>query len=208
MKIDNSKLNPIYEQYSNEENRLTHAILHTVGSSNWIFTNFLNNVVGIKPLRKSGIFEISTQKVPFSHGDSEPDKVLSVPDAWIINEKNNLGIAIEVKDRKNNIRISQLKSHTNRINGYDNPYLFVITPDFQIPDKIVELREKDSTNLQVIWKSLDAVYRWLKNLSSKASKNSKDEFLLKSMIEYLERRREVLGFQGIYFSKGFNVDEA
>jgi hypothetical protein len=28
------------------------------------------------------------------------------------------------------------------------------------------------------------------------------------MIEYLERRREVLGFQGIKFSKGFNVDEA
>ena len=208
MKVDNSKLNPIYEQYSNEENRLTHAILHTIGSSNWIFTSFLNKVVGIKPFRKSGIFEISTQKVPLGHGDSDSDKVESIPDAWIINESPNLGIAIEVKDRKNNIRISQLKSHTNRISGYDHAYLLVITPDLQTPDKIIRLQKKNFTNLQIKWKSWDEIYGWLKHLLNKPSKTSKDKFLLTSMIEYLERRREVLGFQGIKFSKGFNVDEA
>jgi len=165
-------------------------------------------VIIIQPFRKSGIFEISTQKVPLGHGDSDADKVESVPDAWIINETQNLGIAIEVKDRKNNIRISQLKSHANRISGYDHPYLLAITPDLHTPDKIIRLRKTDFTNLQIIWKSWDEIYRWLKHLLNKPSNASRDEFLLTSMIEYLERRREVLGFQGIKFSKGFNVDEA
>jgi hypothetical protein len=40
------------------------------------------------------------------------------------------------------------------------------------------------------------------------SKNERDCFLVASMREYLERRREVLGFQVIYFRAGFNVYEA
>ncbi len=208
MKIDSSRLNTLYDQFSNKENRLTHALLHTIAYSDWIFTDFLKRILGIKSFRKSGLFEITTQKVPLGHGDRDPDKAESIPDAWIINETQNLGIAIEVKDRKNNLRISQLRSHSNRISGYDNSYLLVITPDLQTPDKIYELKKKDPINLNVIWKSWDEIYRWLKYLSNKPVKKSKDEFLLKSMIEYLERRREVLGFQGVFFSKGFDLDEA
>jgi hypothetical protein len=193
MKIDNSKLNSLYDQYSNEENRLTHALLHTIGSSNFIFTNFLKNFIGIKPFYKSGVFEISTQKIPFSHGDSDSEKVQSVPDAWIINENIDLGIAIEVKDKKKNIRLSQLKSHINRIKGYDHPYLLVITPDIHMPKKILSIDQKSYPNLKKIWKSWDEIYLWLKDLADKQlSKNSKDEFLIVSMLEYLERRREVL----------------
>ena len=208
MKIDNSRLNSLYDQYSNEENRLTHALLNTIGSSNFILTKFLKKFIAIKPFYNSGVFEISTQKVPFSHGDSDSEKVQSVPDAWIINETTDLGIAIEVKDKKNSIRLGQLKSHINRIKGYDHPHLIAITPDLQIPIKIRELEQKNLSNLKVIWKSWDEVYRWLKDLSNKPFKNGKDEFLILSMIEYLERRREVLGFQGVFFNRGFNLDEA
>ena len=101
MKIDKTKLHPLYDQYAIAENRLTHALLHTIGSSEWIFARFLKNIVGIKQLSLSGTFEISTQKIPLSHGDKDPDQVESVPDAWIIDEKSSLGIAIEVKAAKN-----------------------------------------------------------------------------------------------------------
>jgi hypothetical protein len=209
MKIDKDRLHPLYDQYSNAENRLTHSLLHTIGSSPFLFSRFLKNIVGISDNLSGGIFEISTQKVPFSHGDDNQEKVESIPDAWIINEQKGIGIAIEVKDVKNNIRISQLTKHAFRIQGYKKQYLLVITPDLKRPVKIDVLNRKKQKKLNVVWCSWDKIYRWLSKLQkSQLSKRKKDEFLLKSMQEYLDRRREVLGFQGIKFDKDFNVNEA
>ncbi len=92
MKIDKDRLHPLYDQYSNAENRLTHALLHTIGSSPFLFSRFLKNIVGISGNLSGGIFEISTQKVPFSHGDDDQEKVESIPDAWIINEQKGIGM--------------------------------------------------------------------------------------------------------------------
>jgi len=208
MKIDKNRLHPLYDQYSNAENRLTHALLHTIGSSPFLFSRFLKNIVGISDNLSGGIFEISTQKVPFSHGDDDQEKVESIPDAWIINEQKGIGIAIEVKDVKNNIRISQLSKHAARIHDYKKQYLLVITPDLKRPEKIDVLKRKEQKKLNIVWCSWNEIYRWLSKLQkSELSKRKKDEFLLKSMQEYLDRRREVLGFQGIKFDKGFNVNE-
>ena len=44
MKIEKSGLHPLYDQYANDENRLTHALLHTVGSSEWLFSRFPKNL--------------------------------------------------------------------------------------------------------------------------------------------------------------------
>ena len=209
MKINKSRLSPLYDQYSNDENRLTHALLHTIGSSGWIFTRFLKKILGINISLLGTHCEISSQKVPFSHGDNNPEDVESIPDGWIIDEANSIGIAVEVKDRKNNLSLKQLKSHINRIKNYNTPYLLVITPDPQKPNKVIELEKKEDKNLKIIWHSWDEIYRWLKNLPiSKTATNDKNNFLVSSMLEYLERRREVLGFQGISFPKGFNVNEA
>ncbi len=209
MKIDTTSLHPLFDQFTNAENRLTHALLHTIGSSPFLFSRFLQNIVGISYNLSGGIFEISTQKVPFSHGDNDQEKVESIPDAWIINEQKGIGIAIEVKDIKNSIRIGQLTKHASRIQNYNKQYLLVITPDLKKPVKIDVLNRKEQKKLKIVWCSWDEIYRWLSKLQkSQLSKRKKDEFLLKSMQEYLERRREVLGFQGIKFDKGFNVNEA
>lgn len=109
MKIIKDGLHSLYDQYSNEENRLTHALLHTIGSSQWLFSRFLKNLVGVNVPLAGGTYEISTQKVPFSHGDNNPETVESVPDAWIIDGSSKLGIAVEVKDRKNALSLSQLR---------------------------------------------------------------------------------------------------
>jgi len=209
MKINKDRLHTLYDQYSNDENRLTHALLHTIGSSPFLFPRFLKNIVGINYNLSGGIFEISTQKVPNAHGDNNQEKVESIPDAWIINEQKGIAIAIEVKDVKNNIRISQLSKHAARIHGYKKQYLLVITPDLKRPAKIDYLVKKEHKKLNIVWCSWDEIYRWLSKLQkSKLSKLKKEEFLLKSMQEYLDRRREVLGFQGIKFNNGFDVNEA
>ena len=209
MKIDKDRLHPLYDQYSNAENRLTHALLHTIGSSPFLFSRFLKNIIGISDNLSGGIFDISTQKVPFSHGDDDQEKVESIPDAWIINEQKGIGIAIEVKDIKNNIRIGQLTKHASRIQNYNKQYLLVITPDLKRPVKIDALKRKEKQKLNIVWCSWNQIYQWLSKVQkSQLSKRKKDEFLLKSMREYLDRRREVLGFQGIKFDKDFNVNEA
>lgn len=209
MKINKSRLSPLYDQYSNDENRLTHALFHTIGSSGWIFSRFLKELVGLNNSLSGTHFEVSSQKVPFAHGDNDPQDVESIPDGWIIDEANSLGIVVEVKDRKNNLSLKQLRSHINRIKNYNTPYLLVITPDLQKPNKVIELERKEVKKIRVLWRSWDEIYRWLNKLSiSRTSKNDKNNFLISSMLEYLERRKEVLGFQGITFPKGFNVNEA
>jgi len=208
MKIIKSGLHPLYDQYSNQENRLTHALLHTVSSSEWLLSRFLKQIVGVDMPIGRETLEISSQKVPFAHGDDDARAIMTTPDGWIVTEGTKLGVAIEVKDMKDVVRIQQLEGHSSRVTGYDYPYLLVITPDLTKHRKIDKFQRKRK-DVKVIWHSWDEIYRWLKKLSiSMKFKRSKEAFLVASLQEYLERRREVLGFQGINFSKGFNVVEA
>ena len=78
MRIDKSRLNPLHHQYSNQENRLTHALLHTVTSSKWIFPQFMRQIANITEPIKRKNFEVTTQKVPFQHGDKDPVKIESI----------------------------------------------------------------------------------------------------------------------------------
>jgi hypothetical protein len=206
VKIIKTGLHPLYEQYSNNENRLTHALLHTIGSSKWLFSRFLIKIVGLPALPRNALYEISTQKAPFAEGDNDPEQIESIPDAWIVDGTSSLGIAIEVKDKKNSIRLDQLRKHANRIKSYSHQYLLVITPDREWPDQIGEFERKEGKKLKIIWHSWQEVYRWLKDLANTPSlKKSMEEFLIVSIQEYLERRSEVLGFEGIKFPGGFDV---
>jgi len=78
MKIDRTRLTPLYDQYSNQGNRLAHALLHTIGSSENSMSMFLKEIIGINTNIRGKVFEISTQKIPFSHGDDVPEKVDSI----------------------------------------------------------------------------------------------------------------------------------
>ena len=208
MKIDAIRLTPLYDQYSNQENRLTHALLHTIGSSSQIFVKFLKDFTGIRYGFGRDTYEISTQKVPFSHEDKDPDKVDSVPDAWIVEPNNKIGIIIEVKDVSDYVKRGQLNSHLRRLSNYQHQYLMVITPDLKEPEIISSVQGSCPTGQNVIWRSWDAFYRWLFKLNNGYSPSSKEGFLIRSMLTYLQKRRSVLGFQGIFFTSEFNVYEA
>ena len=80
MKIEKPRLNPLYHQYSNPENRLTHALLHTVTSSRWIFARFIKQIAEYKGSINGKNFEATTQKVPFEQADNDPGKIESIPD--------------------------------------------------------------------------------------------------------------------------------
>lgn len=209
MKIDTDRLTLLFDQYSNPENRLTHALMHTLAGSDKILQAFLAQVIGIN---RDGIgreVEITTQKRPFSQEDTDIEKIDSVPDGWIIEKQGGVGVLIEVKDEKNSVRLDQLRSHLKRLENYENPSLLVITPDLNQPKKIDALAADSKCAAKIVWKSWNDLYvffnRCRENLFHQMAK---ERYILNAMLEYLEQRREVLGFQGIKFRKGFDVEEA
>lgn len=209
MKIDTDRLTPLFDQYSNQENRLTHALMHTLAGSDKILKAFLDQVLGIKRSIIGRELEITTQKRPFSQEDTDPDKVDSVPDGWIIDKQGGLGILIEVKDQKNSVRLGQLRSHLRRLSNYENSILLVITPDLVLPQKIDSLNEESQKITNIVWKSWNDLYAFF-NLCRENIfyQLPKERYLFDALLEYLEQRREVLGFQGIKFRRGFDVEEA
>jgi len=209
MKIDTERLTPLFDQYSNPENRLTHALMHTLAGSDKILKAFLDQVLGIRRSFIGKEIEITTQKRPFSQEDTDRDKVDSVPDGWIIDKQGGLGILIEVKDEKNSVRLDQLRSHLKRLENYENSTLLVITPDLILPQKIDALNADRRCRSRIAWKSWNELYAFFNQCRENLFHTlPKERYVLDAMLEYLEQRREVLGFQGIKFRKGFDVEEA
>lgn len=79
MRINTTRLTPLFDQYSNQENRLTHALMHTLAGSERILSKFMKQVLGIKCNLKGREIEITTQKRPFSMEDTDSERVDSVP---------------------------------------------------------------------------------------------------------------------------------
>lgn len=209
MKIDTTRLTPLFDQYSNQENRLTHALMHTLAASDRILSGFMKEVLGIKSNLKGRDIEITTQKRPFSIEDMDSEKNDSVPDGWIIDNRDGIGVLIEVKDIKNSVRLGQLRAHLKKLANFEESYLVVITPDLVQPHEIDLLLGEHTTPSKTIWKSWNEIYTYFRgSLNSVYQKMSKEQFVLDAMLEYLEQRREVLGFQGIRFRKGFDIEEA
>jgi len=211
MKINKTQLHSLYDQYSVKENRLTHALLHTIASSEWLLRGFVKDMVDKNISLAGKTIEISTQKKPFSYGDNEssPEEIGSIPDAWIVDDVYQLGIAIEVKDQKKSLNLKQLHGHVAKIKKYEKPYLLIITPDLQKPQEIIEFDKSTDCAITIIWHSWDCIYQWLNDLASHQVRSMPmEDFLVATMIDYLERRKEVLGFQGIKFRDRFDVFEA
>ena len=71
-KIDN-RLNNIFDQYDQEENRITNAFLQTLAKNRELLKAFLNGCFNIQ-IGKNTAIVISSQKEPFGLGDEEDDR--------------------------------------------------------------------------------------------------------------------------------------
>jgi len=200
MKIDN-RLNNIFDQYNQDENRITNAFLQTLAKNRELLKAFLKKCFNIQ-LGKNANIVISSQKEPFGLGDEEEDKKRAegIPDGWIIIDEEK-AIVFETKIVRNAIRRDQLVAHTKRIRGYSQKYLCVITPDEYSPVKDVNV-----PNVDITWISWRDVY----NLVSK-EKESQDlsGYLINQLKEYLAMKEDLVGFQGIDYPSGlYNPREA
>ena len=200
MKVDN-RLNNIFDQYDQEENRVTNAFLQTLTKNKGLLNAFLKEYFDIH-LGKSSNVVISSQKEPFGLGDEEGDRERAegIPDGWIIIEEEK-AVVFETKIIRNAIRSDQLFAHAKRIKGYSQKYLCIITPDEESPIKNVSI-----PNIDIKWISWRDIYK----LISKEKENQDlSGYLRNQLKEYLAMKEDLVGFQGIDYPSGlFNPREA
>ena len=152
----------IFDQYSQPENRVTHALLSALNEDRKLLTAFLKYFVKQFPPGKSDLLKISEQSYPGAFGSEEihedTDKAQSIPDAWITaGEEWCLIIENKVLDDPN---VSQLKKHlsTARRLGFVEPKGLLLTikrPHEKLPDEY-QIAE---------WNS---VYTWLQGEMSRS----------------------------------------
>lgn len=200
MKVDN-RLNNIFDQYDQEENRVTNAFLQTLSKDKKLLKAFLGGYFDIH-LAKSSNVVISSQKEPFGLGDEEEDgeRAEGIPDGWIIIDEEK-ALVFEAKIERNKIRRDQLLAHAKRIKGYDQKYLCAITPDEESPVKNISI-----PNVNVKWISWRDVY---KLVSREKGSQDLSGYLGNQLKEYLAMKEDLVGFQGVdYLSGSFNHREA
>ena len=132
----------IFDQYSQPENRVTHALLSALNEDRKLLTAFLKYFVRQFPPGKSDLLKISEQSYPGAVGSEEiredTDKAQSIPDAWITaGEEWCLIIENKVLDDP---KVSQLKKHlsTARRLGFAAPNGLLLTikrPHEKLPDE-------------------------------------------------------------------------
>ena len=152
----------VFDQYSQPENRVTHALMSALNEDRKLLAAFLKDIVGHVPTKKSDLLEISEQSYPGEVGsggiDENEYEGHRIPDAWITaGEKWCLIIENKVISPPD---AAQLRGHlaTARRLGFDAPKGLLLTikqPSGKLPDEV---------NV-VEWRS---VYKWLQRQTSRS----------------------------------------
>ena len=147
----------IFDQYDQQENRLTHALICTLANDKKLVLPFLRwlECKNIPPLKN---IHIGQQQSPGQEAKVEKEGAGSIPDACFFDDDGwALVIESKVQDK---IKIKQLRKHrrTAARYGYENAYVVLIAVD--IPSGLPDGMH------YVPWKE---VYQWFVKHTKKSS---------------------------------------
>ena len=172
----------IYDQYSQPENKITHALASSLGEDKKLLQRFVKWITGANPSRN---IEIVEQRLP---GDPELNEIevekRGLPDAWIFNDEN-WSLIIESKVSAT-LTTDQLQRHYRSAirRGFNKVTILaidVVPPRRKLPDFVV-------------FKTWSDIYCWL----SGQIQNS--DWALKT-VRYLEIAESRLSEEG-YLKEG------
>lgn len=143
----------IFDQYTQPENRVTHALVSALHEDPALLRAFLKDIAKTSPDRANGRIEICEQTYPGSPEEAEEAEAerKGIPDAWIT-AGDDWCLIIENKVLST-ATTDQLNRHlaTAKRRGYANPKALVLT--------ILEPAGKMPEGIRVVeWRT---VYRWL-----------------------------------------------
>ena len=142
----------IFDQYSQPENRVTHALMTALNEDRALLAAFLKDVVETPPSKNARRLKLFEQTYPGQPDMVEEEAVRAgIPDAWIT-DGDKWCVVIENKVLSD-AYLDQLIRHRDTANrlGFDEPNLLLLTikpppPEVELVAKVVEWR---------------AVYTWL-----------------------------------------------
>jgi hypothetical protein len=195
-----SRLPNLFDQYSQEENRVTNALLQTLAFSPQLARSFLKEFVGISLDIRRDQLVIATQKSPHGKGDQADSKKAdsdrdTVPDGWLACEERDWTVILESKVRPGMVRIRQLRGHLRTGSGYRRRYLVILTPDEQAPRKLEVLKGPDH---RIRWRRWSDVYHWILRVLRSANDGTSAGHVLRDLKGFLEMSTDgtLVGFQG------------
>ena len=209
-----AKLANIFNQYFQQENRVTNALLQVLAVDINLLRSFVIEVMKIDVSLSKNV-KLSTLKEPYDEYDRKNlpiinEGTLTIPDAFIYDEENNLNIFIESK-LDTSLYYAQLKNHCrgHYLKGFRN-FLICISTDKEKPVVINDIL-KEAKNCKVIWVPWKNVYHWVSSkLNDKICKNNNlNNYLCSQLKGYLEMHENTSDFTGINFQKGiYNYRQA
>jgi hypothetical protein len=187
-------LRNIFDQYSQPENRLTHALVSALGEDTRLLRKFVKWITAATPPKRLKIVE---QQLPGEYELTELDyEQTGLPDAWI-HDDAEWSLLIESKVAAA-LSLDQLKRHyrTAEKRGFENVTVLAIdvsAPKKKLPD-------------YVVFRSWREVYSWL------SSQSNSSEWALRALryIEVAERKCPAEGylkegtltkFSGVHFDE-------
>lgn len=144
----------IFDQYSQQENRLTHALMCSLAEDKKLLCNFIRWITGTAAPKDIEIIEQGLPGEPELQEDESVKRGL--PDAWIF-DRNNWSLLIESKVSAI-LKNDQLQRHydTALRRGFNDTTLLVID--------VVQPKHKLPSH--IIFRKWSEIYRWLCNQSN------------------------------------------
>ena len=118
----------VFDQYSQPENRLTHALVCTIDADRSLLRPFLR-WAGARDIPSSARLRITEQQVPGEAAPGDETEGRGLPDACIFDD-DGWALLIEAKVQAG-VSLGQLRRHvaTAQRHGFDKPSLLLLSVD-------------------------------------------------------------------------------
>jgi hypothetical protein len=149
----------VFDQYEQLENRVTHALVASLGEDRSLLRSFLKEVARCRPPPRARLF-VEEQRIPDEPEVSEEEAAgRGLPDAWI-HDRARWSLLIESKVTAP-VRPEQLRRHlaTAARRGFDDARLLVVSA---VPYK----GEIPKRGRNVLWKD---IYSWLRRHQTRSA---------------------------------------
>lgn len=108
-----SSVRNVFDQYSQPENRLTHALMTALNEDRWLLSRFIDELVKTQSPIRSTKLSVLEQKYPGEIEHSEADlQKRGIPDGWLYDEDAGWCIVIESKVL-DQLTSDQIQRHVN-----------------------------------------------------------------------------------------------
>lgn len=189
----------VFDQYSQPENRLTHALLTALHEDRWLLSQFLREIAGVKPPVASTVLSVLVQQLPETPPVSEEEaERRGIPDGWIYSVEEEWCLVIESKVLIR-LGVEQIERHRRMAQrlGFTRVFVVAVTTE-----EVARQRVVGDRRLKILeWRE---IYVWLRRHNDREWARRTAEYLEVAEARMIMDQQFVRGaltrFSGVPFS--------